>query len=216
MIPISDNIIKRQRIHPVTWGLITLNIFIFIYEIAIPAPSLTTLLNNLGLSSENVTFWHTLSFQFLHAGWFHLIGNMIYLWVFGNTVEDKAGSLKFILIYLISGAVGGVAQALLISDGVPIVGASASIAGLLGVYIIWFPYARIKTLLPIMIFWTVVTIPALFVLVIWFFTNLLNSFATITNNATDNVAYIGHVCGFLIGIVIAWIIIKQQQYFDKR
>jgi len=140
---------------------------------------------------------------------------MLYLWVFGNTIEDKIGSFKFTLIYLLSGVIGGLAQTYFLASGVPIVGASASIAGVLGAYLIWYPYARIKVLLPIIVFWTVATIPAIFVLVIWFLTNLLNSFATITNNATDNVAYIGHVGGFLAGALIALTLIRTRYNFDK-
>jgi len=215
MIPLKDNVIKHFKHHIMVYLIIIANILIFIFELSMSDDSLSNLITKYGLSTHNINAISILTYQFIHAGWIHILGNMLYLWVFGNTVEDRLGSLRFLIIYLACGMLGGLAQTYLIPDSVPIVGASASIAGVLGVYLLWFPYSKIKVLLPIIVFWTIANVPAIFVLILWFLTNLLNSYASIVTANVDNVAYLGHIVGFLAGVFFAVALIKIRNRFDK-
>lgn len=147
-----------------------------------------------------------LSYQFLHGGWIHLIGNMIYLWVFGRTVEDAIGPLWFLALYLASGFIGGAFYSLLLHSDAPLIGASASIAGVMGAYAIWFSRAQIRVLIPIIILWTTITLPVVLVIGLWFLTNLLNGYATVVGSQTDNVAYIAHIGGFAFGMAMALLV----------
>ena len=131
--------------------------------------------------------------MFLHGGWLHLLGNMLFLWIFGNNIEDRLGSLRFLAFYLVSGFVATGAQVVFDAHSVvPLVGASGAIAGVMGAYLIWFPAAPILTF----IFFFLVEIPASVWLVIWFVTQFFTS-------PTSGVAYMAHIGGFVFGIVIA-------------
>lgn len=203
MIPLKDNLLFPRRILSFTNLLILLNVIIFFFELTLPENQLNDLIYNYSLSAGHFSLIALISYQFLHGGWLHILGNMLYLWVFGNSVEYRLGNFKFLLFYLASGVVGGLIQMFLGGDGLPIIGASASIAGILGAYLIWYPYAQIKVLLPIFIIFTVVSIPALFILVLWFLTNIFNSYTNIVSSDVSNVAYLGHIGGFLFGIIVA-------------
>jgi membrane associated rhomboid family serine protease len=138
--------------------------------------------------------------MFLHGGWMHLIGNMLYLWIFGNNVEDAMGRGRFILFYFLCG-VGAAAAHILLSPGsqVPMVGASGAISGVLGAYVALYPHARVKTLLTLGFIWDIVRVPAWILLGVWF---LLQTFATIgtVGARSSGVAFAAHFGGFLIGL----------------
>ncbi len=140
--------------------------------------------------------------QFIHAGWLHILGNLLYLWIFGDNVEDKMGSGRFLGFYLIAGVVAAVGQALVAPASM--VGASGAIAGVLGAYFILSPGARVRTLVFLGIFITVVTLPAVIVIGEWIVIQVisgLDSMRIATHRATENVAYVAHVFGFIAGIV---------------
>jgi membrane associated rhomboid family serine protease len=142
------------------------------------------------------------SHQFVHAGWLHLLGNMLYLWIFGDLVEDRFGSPVFIAFYLASGVVAAVAQALIAPAAM--VGASGAIAGVLGAYIVLSPAARVRTLVFLGIFITVVTLPAIVVIGEWLVIQIVSGLDMLriaSHRATENVAYVAHVAGSATGVI---------------
>ena len=154
---------------------------------------------------EEPPFWVTiLTSMFMHGGWLHIIGNMLFLWVFGNNVEDRMGRLRFPLFYLLAGTVAVYAQSLVdTSATVPTIGASGAVAGVLGGYILLHPRARVVTLVFIIFFVTLVEIPAMILLGIWAVLQFLPALGQVGGDlGADNVAYLAHVGGFLFGLLM--------------
>jgi membrane associated rhomboid family serine protease len=153
--------------------------------------------------------------MFLHGGWTHLIGNMWYLWIFGDNVEDRLGHLRYLLFYLVCGIGAGIVHTILnAATTIPSVGASGAIAGVLGAYLVSYPYARIQTLVWLFIFIQVIEIPALFVLGFWFIMQFLNgtaSLAVATSATTGGVAWWAHVGGFIIGMVLIGLLARNPR-----
>jgi membrane associated rhomboid family serine protease len=153
---------------------------------------------------EAPAFWVTiLTSMFLHGGWLHIIGNMLFLWVFGNNVEDSMGRARFLLFYLLGGLVAAYAQAAVdTSSTAPTIGASGAVAAVLGGYILLHPRARVVTLVFIIFFVTLIEIPAMILLGIWAVLQFLPALGQVgvTDLASDNVAYLAHVGGFLFGL----------------
>ena len=147
--------------------------------------------------------------MFLHGGWIHLLGNMVFLWVFGNNIEDHMGSFLYAIFYLAAGAVATGAHVLLQVDStVPVIGASGAIAGVMGAYLIWFPWARIRTLLLIGIIPLWPRLPAAVLLTVWF----LMQFFTVPGSG---VAWVAHVGGFAFGGTIAWIAYRDPSFRQR-
>ncbi len=149
-----------------------------------------------------------LSSMFLHGGILHIAGNMLYLWIFGNNVEDTLGHGRFLVFYLLAGTVAALAQTASHPESpIPMVGASGAVAGVLGAYLLLFPRATILTLLVIGFFIRLVHMPALIVLGFWFVMQFLNGFLTRTfGEASDGVAWFAHVGGFLSGMVLLFLL----------
>ena len=134
--------------------------------------------------------------MFLHGGFFHLGGNMLYLWIFGNNIEDSTGHGRFILFYLLAGIAAAFAQLFYDpTSNIPMIGASGAVSGVLGAYLVLYPYARIKTLLFIIIFIKIVELPAIVLLTIWFFMQVLYS-------GMEGVAWYAHIGGFVFGLIM--------------
>jgi membrane associated rhomboid family serine protease len=149
--------------------------------------------------------------MFLHGGWLHLIGNMLFLWVFGNNVEDRLGFLMFPLFYVMGGlAAAGLQLAFDPTSAIPNVGASGAIAAILGAYLVMFPRARIHTLV-IFFFITVVDLPASFVLVSWFVLQLFSGVGDMGTGLGGGVAYWAHVGGFVFGLAAAWLFYRRPR-----
>jgi membrane associated rhomboid family serine protease len=139
------------------------------------------------------------SSMFLHGGFLHIFGNMLYLWIFGNNIEDTLGHFRFLLFYLVCGLVAGLAQVFSNPESiVPMIGASGAVAGVLGAYLILFPGSRILTLFFIFIFIKLIRLPAIFVLGFWFFIQLLG----VWGGSISNVAFFAHVGGFVAGLIL--------------
>lgn len=216
MVPLHDN--NPTRTTPViTYGLIGLNLFIFLYEIMLSGPALQDFIETWGvvpalLSASfegQVTplVWATLiTSQFLHGGILHVAGNMLYLWVFGNNVEDKLGHGRFLLFYLACGVLASLFQWFFSQEStVPLVGASGAIAGIMGAYILRFPKARILTVIPIVFYITAIRIPAYLFLGFWFVQQALYSLMSLgvqTGNDVGGVAYWAHAGGFVVGAAL--------------
>lgn len=160
---------------------------------------------------EIETFLPVLTHMFLHGSWLHLIANMLYLWIFGDNVEDRVGPVAYVLFYVLAGTVGAIVQGLIAPA--PMVGASAAVAGVLGAYAVMHPGARIRTLIFLGIFITVVQLPALLVIGFWFLAQVLTGIAELRlagHEATQNVAYWAHIGGFIAGIVLLLVFPARQ------
>ncbi|HSM81560.1 MAG TPA: rhomboid family intramembrane serine protease [Nodosilinea sp.] len=218
MVPLKDYN-PGQRTPYVTYGLIVLNIALFIYELSLPTYGLTDFFHGwalvpeefstsltTGVSALNAEEWLTIvTSQFLHGGFLHLAGNMLYLWIFGNNVEDQMGHTRFLLFYLLCGVLANLAQWFFaMGSEVPSLGASGAIAGVMGAYIFRFPEVRILTLVPLGPIPLPLKIPALFYLGIWFVQQAFYGFASLGAPATigmegGGIAYWAHAGGFAIG-----------------
>ena len=154
------------------------------------------------LSEEVATLFTS---QFLHASWFHLLGNMLYLWIFGNNIEDRLGRLRFLVFYLGGGVAAGLAQtAIDPASDIPMIGASGAIAATLGGYLVLFPRARITTLVFLGFFYQLINVPAIVVLGFWFVLQLLDGIASLgVENAGGGVAFFAHIGGFVAGALLA-------------
>jgi membrane associated rhomboid family serine protease len=140
--------------------------------------------------------------MFLHGGWLHLLGNMLYLYIFGDNVEDRLGHGRYLIFYLLCGMAAGSAQALLNAGSrLPMVGASGAIAGILGAYLLFFPTSRVVTLVPIFVFLQVFEVPALLYLLFWFLGQFMLGVAEL-HSTTGGVAFWAHVGGFVAGMVL--------------
>ncbi len=150
-----------------------------------------------------------LTSMFLHGGWMHLIGNMLYLWVFGNNVEAAMGHVKFIVFYLLCGVAAVLAQSLPdTSSQIPMIGASGAISGVLGAYMLLYPHARVTVLIPIFFIIQTIKVPALLVLAIWFAMQLVSSF--MAGDADGGVAFGAHIGGFIAGMVLVALFKKSD------
>jgi len=146
--------------------------------------------------------WTLLTSMFLHGGWMHLIGNMLYLWIFGNNVEDSMGHVRFVVFYVLCGVTAALSEALADPGStIPMVGASGAISGVLGAYLLLFPHARVLVLIPLGIFTRVVRLPAVAVLGFWFLLQVLNLAAS-GGGGQGGVAWGAHLGGFVAGLVL--------------
>ena len=211
MIPLRDTIPTR-RFPVVNTVLIGINVIVFLFESLLDPEGLNTLVQLFGLTP--VSFWQggpgswitLLTSVFLHGGWWHLISNMLALYIFGDNVEDQLGHLRYLLFYLGSGLAAHAAHLLAqASSPLPTVGASGAIAGVLGAYLVLFPRARVVTLVPIFYFIRIVQIPAVIYLGFWFVSQLFNGlFALSAANVLQagGVAWWEHIGGFVFGLAI--------------
>jgi len=210
MIPIRDTI-PSSRIPLVTYLLIAANLGVFFYEISLgenlpPFLERYALIPARFLGGGHLSFRELLtpvSAMFLHGGWMHVLGNMLYLYIFGDNVEDTLGHGRYLLFYLACGVASFAVQiGFQPASAVPNVGASGAIAGVLGAYFFLFPRARVVTLLPLFIFLTTIEIPAVVFLGLWFLLQFLSGTVSLGRAAaTGGVAWWAHVGGFVAGVV---------------
>lgn len=159
-------------------------------------------------------FYPLLTSQFLHGGWLHIIGNMWFLWIFGDNIEDRLGHFKFLLFYLLCGFAAGLTHVYTNpSSDVPTIGASGAVAGVMGAYIILYPRAKVLTLIPIFFFIQFVEIPAFIFLGVWFLIQFLSgAFVLAANEVYTGVAWWAHIGGFVIGAVLVIFLPKKKQH----
>ena len=199
MIPLRDTI-PSARVPVLNYAIIATNVVVFLYESSL-GRHVEAFILAYGLVPRDFTFPSLVTSMFLHGSWLHLLGNMLYLYIFGDNVEDRLGHGRYALFYLLCGMAAGTAQAVTNPDsGVPMVGASGAIAGVSGAYFLFFPSARVVTLVPIFLFLQVIEIPAVFFLLIWFVWQVLSGVATI-GGRSGGVAFWAHVGGFIAGMV---------------
>jgi membrane associated rhomboid family serine protease len=203
MLPIGDDDSARRTVPLVTYGLIALNILFFIVELTSGDAFIGkwAFVPSRFLANPSGDFLTLFTAMFMHAGWLHLGGNMLYLWIFGDNVEDRFGHIKFIVFYLICGLAATFSQ-LAFSTGsdVPNLGASGAIAGVLGAYILLFPQGKVR----VMQGTRVIQMSALIVIGFWIVLQFFSGIGSIVGTAqTDGIAYMAHIGGFVAGILLA-------------
>jgi len=184
----------------------------FLYELRLPDKALATFINDYGLVPARFTgaafiegprYAGLVTAMFLHGGWLHFLGNMWFLWIFGDNIEDHLGHGRFLVFYLASGILAGLAQVIASpSSPVPMIGASGAIAGVMGAYLVLYPRARVLTLIPIFFFISLYEIPAIFFLGIWFLIQVWSGTASSAMGSTGGVAFWAHTGGFIAGILV--------------
>lgn len=216
MIPLRDT--NPTRTAPVvTVSLIVANCLAFLYELSLSQTGLERFVFALGMvparvvvfpSHPDITFGDAFlplfTSMFLHGGWLHLIGNMWFLWIFGDNIEDRLGHFRYLIFYLLAGLGAGLTHTLFsLTSTVPSVGASGAVAGVLGAYFVLFPGARVLTLVPFF-FLVLIEVPAFLILLYWFVIQLFSGAAAILAGTaqTGGVAWWAHIGGFLLGIVL--------------
>jgi membrane associated rhomboid family serine protease len=226
VIPLRDTV-RTEGWPFVTWALITINVWMFLYELAL-GPELESFVETFGfvparyfllaqLEPDNwaARYLPLLTSMFLHGGWAHLIGNMLYLWIFGDNVEDRLGHLRYLAFYLLTGLGAALAHAYLHPDSViPTVGASGAISGVLGGYLVLLPHARVITLIPLLFFFVdIVELPAVLYLGFWFVMQFASgAFAMVLAGDAAGVAWWAHVGGFVAGMTLAQVIRRRRSY----
>jgi len=225
-IPLNDHI-RRQTFWFSTLALIAVNTAVFAYELSL-GPGVNRFIFIFGLIPARYTTPHgaiiitnlaiflvpVFTSMFIHGGWLHLIGNMLFLFVFGRSVEDRFGHGRFLLMYFLSGFGAALADILFnLGSHTPTIGASGAIAGILGAYLVSFPTARITTLIPLFIFFWTVQLPALLLLVYWFAIQFVAGYQmlAIESATAGGVAWWAHVGGFILGMLLAFAMPKRQR-----
>ena len=220
MIPLRDaNPTRRTPV--VTLAIIVACFVVFAWELGLQAmseASLNAFVTEWGVvPAELLAAWNAGQFlsqetatlitsQFLHGGWLHLLGNLLYLWIFGNNIEDRLGPALFAFFYLGGGVVAGLAQTAIDPDStIPLIGASGAIAATLGAYFVLFPGARITTLVFLGFFYQLIEVPAIIVLGFWFLLQLLDGIGSLGMEAGAGVAFFAHIGGFVAGALVAWL-----------
>ena len=215
MIPLRDE--NPIRVVPfVTWAVLAACVLAFLVQVSLGAPGFNRMIFALGVIPA-VLFGHAylppeivlvppavtvVTSMFLHGGWLHLAGNMLYLWIFGDNIEDRMGHLRFLVFYLACGAAAVFAQAIPAPQSeVPMVGASGAISGVLGAYLLLFPRTRVLVLVPLGFVLQAIRLPAVWVLGLWFLVQLLSSFAAPAGEG--GVAFRAHLGGFVAGLLLA-------------
>jgi membrane associated rhomboid family serine protease len=206
MFPIGDDNTGRRTVPLVTYGLIALNVIVFFLELAGGEAFIQqwAFVPRRFLANPGGDFLTLFTSTFMHAGWAHLAGNMLYLWIFGDNVEDRFGHLMFTVFYLVCGLAAIFAQlAFDAGSNVPNLGASGAIAGVLGAYILLFPQGKVKVLQG----QQVVQVPALIVIGLWIVLQFFSGIGSITDAAqSGGVAYMAHIGGFLAGFVLTFLL----------
>ena len=216
MIPIRDEI-KARRVPYVNYILIAINVGVFIFEF-MSGPRLEALISEFALVPAQLTagldlgdMRSVLTSMFLHASWMHLLGNMLYLWIFGDNVEDRLGHFWYLVFYLAGGIVAAFAHIALYPNSViPTVGASGAIAAVLGAYLILFPQVKVLTFVPIGFFLRLTLLPASLLLGFWFVLQLFNGLLTLGLADMGGTAFWAHIGGFVFGVLIGWLINKEH------
>jgi membrane associated rhomboid family serine protease len=203
MIPLRDVIPSRTTPY-VTVAIIALNALVFFYQFSL-GPGVEEFILYFGLIPAAFSWVAVFTSMFLHGGFLHFGGNMLYLWIFGDNVEDRMGHGRFLVFYLLCGVAAALAQTIAVPDSVvPMVGASGAIAGVMGAYFVLYPRSRIVTLVPIFLFIQIIEVPAIFFLGFWFLLQLLSgvgSIATATGGEpAGGIAFWAHAAGFVAGL----------------
>ncbi len=217
MIPLRDVIPSRTTPY-ITVTIIILNALAWFYELALPRDVLPLFLQFYGVVPADFTAMTLVSSMFLHGSWSHVIGNMWYLWIFGDNVEDRVGHGRFIVFYLLCGIAAGLGQiAMDASSTLPTIGASGAIAGVMGAYFVLYPNSRVLTLVFVFFYYEIFELPAIVLLGFWFLIQLFSAGAIAVTASTygrGGVAFMAHVAGFIFGMIAVFVFKKRQKQTD--
>jgi membrane associated rhomboid family serine protease len=217
MIPLRDVIPSRTTPY-ITVTIIILNALAWFYELSLPRNVLPLFLQFYGVVPADFTATTLVSSMFLHGSWSHVIGNMWYLWIFGDNVEDRVGHGRFIVFYLFCGIAAGLGQiAMDPSSTLPTIGASGAIAGVMGAYFVLYPHSRVLTLVPLIFYYDIVELPTIVLLGFWFLMQLFSAGAiavTASSHGKGGVAFMAHVAGFIVGMIAVFAFKKRQAQID--
>lgn len=227
MLPLRD-LNPTRRVPILTYALIAINVLVFLWELSFSEAQLQRMFIDLavvpanlartGLTMDNI--FDIIRSMFFHGGWAHLLGNMLYLWLFGDNVEDRLGRIMYLVLYFVSGFAAAFAQYIIApTSQIPLIGASGAIAGVLGGYLVLFPGVRVQGIIPLGWFSQLVEWPAYIVLGLWFVMQLFNGVASLGPETADaGVAFFAHIGGFVVGAVITWIVMRivPQPPADQR
>ena len=217
MIPLRDVIPSRTTPY-ITVTIIILNALAWFYELSLPRNVLPLFLQFYGVVPADFTATTLVSSMFLHGSWSHVIGNMWYLWIFGDNVEDRVGHGRFIVFYLLCGIAAGLGQiAMDPSSTLPTIGASGAIAGVMGAYFVLYPHSRVLTLVWFFFYIEIFELPALVLLGLWFLMQLFSAgaiAATANSSGGGGVAFMAHVAGFIFGMIAVFVFKKRQTQME--
>jgi len=219
MIPLRD-MTPRRSAPVMTLVLIVINVIVFLHQVSLPPAQAEAFVRIYGLVPAKIqlalagqhyslagALMPLFTCMFLHGGWLHIIGNMWFLWIFGGNVEDRLGSLGYLVFYLVCGISSGLIQTIFSwGSHLPSIGASGAISGILGAYIVFFPSSRILTLVPLFIIWFTWQIPALVFIGLWFLVQFMSGIGSLSDPraaSLGGVAWWAHVGGFLTGMLLA-------------
>jgi len=206
MIPLRDTQPSHSKPY-VVMLLIALNVLVFLYEMSLSPMGLNLLFRSWAVVPDAFQIHTLFTYMFLHGGWMHIIGNMWFLWVFGDNVEDAFGHGRFLFFYVLCGLAAGLLHlGLNYGSPAPTVGASGAIAGVMGAYLVKFPRSRILTLIPIIVFLTTVEVPAVFMLLYWLLIQIVSGAYSIGQSAAaGGTAWFAHIGGFAAGVFLGWL-----------
>jgi len=218
MLPLRDNL-RTHHFPVVNYALIILNLLVFAWQISAGASN-PRLAYQLALIPTQVTrgfspddILHIFTSMFMHAGLAHIGGNMLYLWIFGDNVEDAMGSLRYLFFYLLGGVLASTAHILTNpNSSIPTVGASGAIAAVLGAYLVLYPQSRVLTVIFLGYFLRLTMVPAVIVLGLWFVLQLFQGFMTLGGPDMGGVAFFAHIGGFVAGLLLVRLFANRNQY----
>jgi membrane associated rhomboid family serine protease len=213
MFPLSD-VIPSRTVPFVTVGLIAVNVLVFLHQLMLPPALLDQFVATYAVVPAWFWWPSLVTSQFLHGGWMHIFWNMLYLWIFGDNVEDRLGHAGYLLFYLGAGAVAAVLQILFNPfTGVPMLGASGAIAAVMGAYFVIYPQSRVLTAIFVVIFFDLVEIPAIFFLGIWFLIQLVSGVGSlgVANAAGGGTAFWAHLGGFVVGVLVGLVLRSRDR-----
>lgn len=213
MIPLRD-VIPSRTWPGVTITLVVLNVLVYLRSMGLDDREFAAFVGAFGLVPATFAWATVFSSMFVHGGLMHVVGNMLYLWIFGDNVEDRMGHGRFLVFYLICGIAAAVAQTMVSPDSlVPMVGASGAVAGVMGAYFVLYPKSRVLTLFPFPL--TLVEIPAIYLLGLWFVMQFVNGLITLAPPAegqlAGGVAFWAHIAGFGAGVLLIFVFRRPER-----
>ena len=206
MFPIGDENAGTILKPIVNWTLIGLCVAVFIYQISLSPSALEAFFFQYGVIPAELTngenYLSVLTSMFLHGGFGHLFGNMVFLYVFGDNIEDAMGHVSYLLFYVLCGIAAALTQVFLNPDStIPMIGASGAISGVMGAYIVLFPQGKVRAI----VFYTVMLVPAWIMIGVWFALQLFSGFSTLGGPDVGGTAFWAHVGGFVAGTILVWL-----------
>lgn len=223
MLPLSDDNRGRRTLPVVTWALIAINVIVYAYQAFLSPADHAAFLDQWATVPSEImdgkAFYTLLTCAFLHGSWFHLGSNMLFLWIFGDNVEDVFGHVKYVIFYIACAVGASMAQVLVSqSSDIPLVGASGAVSGLLAAYIVLFPNGKIRTLLTLGVFVTLTMLPAWMMIGYWFLLQVISGVLSLNQvgGESGGVAFFAHIGGFVVGLALVMLFRDRDRVVGQR